>query len=320
MPTGTCCHTGVANALFSGFACGLAGTFLDGRLPGSDGLHAAPAGNAVVEAGHQPIRVLAGLIVAFLDQQPVFPLFTAAVLAIAHPHQSPASLHALSGDSEVQLAFRQSGCRVVQRFPGALVPEHDGATAILALLDCSFKFRVGERMVLRAHGQSLLGRIGAGAAGHRPAPQYAVPLQSKIVMQAACGVLLHEKLQVVLASAGWLSLRFRRAGKIPFRIVFAEFARRGHHEAFLRDELLVGVFAVVLLLLDFAAEAREEGDAREGFLRVPSEPLFSRLFLSASIRSTTFSPEGRGSSSSVLTRFTFLFLSLASRRLRMASL
>ena len=50
-----------------------------------------------------------------------------------------------------------------------------------------------ERMILRAHGEALVGGIGGRAARHRPAFQDAVHLQPQIEMLAPREMPLHDE-------------------------------------------------------------------------------------------------------------------------------
>ena len=59
--------------------------------------------------------------------------------------------------------------RIAHRLPGALVPQHHRAAAVLALGDRALELAVVERMVLDVHGEALVGRIGRGPLGDRPA-------------------------------------------------------------------------------------------------------------------------------------------------------
>ena len=69
-------------------------------------------------------------------------------LRLAHAHQHPLALEPLAVEDELELALLQRRVGVADRLPGALVPEHHGAAAILALRDRAFEVAVVERMVL----------------------------------------------------------------------------------------------------------------------------------------------------------------------------
>ena len=110
-----------------------------------------------------------------------------------HPDERPAALQPLAVQAELQLALLQAFVRIVERLPGAAVPQHDGAAAILALRDGAFEAAIFERVVLGVDGEPLLRRIEARPARHRPAFQDAVELKPEIVVEARRGVLLDDK-------------------------------------------------------------------------------------------------------------------------------
>ena len=65
-----------------------------------------------------------------LDQQPVVALFARPPV---HAHQMPAALQLLAVECEVEVALWQALVRIVFRLPGAAVPDHHRAAAVLAL-------------------------------------------------------------------------------------------------------------------------------------------------------------------------------------------
>ena len=54
------------------------------------------------------------------------------------------------------------------RLPGAVVPEHDGAAAVLALGDDALEAAVFHGVVFDLDGQALVGGDVAGAFGYSP--------------------------------------------------------------------------------------------------------------------------------------------------------
>ena len=105
--------------------------------------------------------------------------------------------------------------RILDRLPGAAVPQHDGAAAILALRDVPFEAAVFERVVLDVDGETLFRRIEARPPRHRPALQNAVELEPEIVVQPRRGVLLNDEavppfLGAPRGSAVLVKSRFRR--------------------------------------------------------------------------------------------------------------
>src|SRR5690606_31802992 len=109
--------------------------------PGDLG-HGATGADALHELlQHVAPRRLFALL-AVLDHQPVL-----ALLAVpgAHAHQRPLALEPLSGEPEDDLAFLEPLVEVADGFPGAAIPQHDRAAAILALGDGAFEAAIGER-------------------------------------------------------------------------------------------------------------------------------------------------------------------------------
>src|SRR5262245_33332021 len=135
-------------------------------LAGRDLIHAASGCNRAV-LGKESICILAFEAVAMLDEEPVVALLAWAAL---HAHEYPAAPELLSGDSEFQIALSQ--CRADAgrpfRHPEPAVPEHDGAAAVFAFGDRSFKVAIIQGMVFHLHGQSLVAGIARGSFGDRP--------------------------------------------------------------------------------------------------------------------------------------------------------
>ena len=84
----------------------------------------------------------------------------------------------------MEVTFGQGRTRILagDRFPCSVVPQHDGAAAILALGDGALEPGIVERMVLGPHSQPLVIRIGTGPARDGPAQENAVQLQSEIIV------------------------------------------------------------------------------------------------------------------------------------------
>ena len=247
-----------------------------------DRVHGPAGHDAPGKRLRQPVRLVRRRIVALLDQQPVLALLA---LARAHPDQRPAAFHALAVDQEMQHAALQPLGRVVQRLPGALVPHHDGAAAVLSFGDRPLEGSVGERVVLGPDGEAFLGRIVARAPRDRPAEQHAVPFQPQVVVQAARRVLLHEEGQRSVPRFAGRALRFARLGEVALGVVLGELAAaRRHQDAFLRG-LGVRFLACPALAAGGFLAALPPDD-----LPAALPPGLSRLAFSAAIRSMTFSP------------------------------
>src|SRR4029077_9811449 len=95
--------------------------------------------------GHRGILIqkivlfsLPGELIAMLDQEPIGPFFA---FPFAHPGQNPAAVKFLTLQGKVQLAFPICALRIFA-IPMAAIPDHYGATAVLALWDRAFKVTV----------------------------------------------------------------------------------------------------------------------------------------------------------------------------------
>ena len=94
--------------------------------------------------------------------------------------------------------------------PGAAIPQHHRAAAILALRNRALERAVVERMILDMHRQPLVGGIEAWPLRAGPAQQHTVILQPEIVMLVARVVLLDQIAQ--FAFAFFRPARARRLG------------------------------------------------------------------------------------------------------------
>src|ERR1035441_5419867 len=137
--------------------------------------------------GGRPLEV-----VVLLDEQPVgFGLGAAG--AAMHADERPLSLELRAVKDELQRARAQAGVNVGVgglRLPRALVPDHHGAAAVLALGDDAFEAAVLHGVVFDLHGEALVGDDVAGALGDGPGFEHAVPAQSEVVVQMRSGMLL----------------------------------------------------------------------------------------------------------------------------------
>jgi hypothetical protein len=98
----------------------------------------------------------------------------------AHAHQMPFALQPLPVQHERKSSIPVSGFKVADWMPGALIPQHDGATAVATLGYCAFERSVFERVVLDVDGKPLVGRVKAGSLGDSPTLQPAVELKPEV--------------------------------------------------------------------------------------------------------------------------------------------
>src|SRR5689334_19884855 len=92
--------------------------------------------------------------------------------------------------------------RIVLRRPGAMVPDHHGAAAVLALGNDALELVVFDRMIFDVDGEALVARHEARTARHRPAHHHTVEFQPEIVMQPGRIVFLDDVAEALLASRG----------------------------------------------------------------------------------------------------------------------
>src|SRR3954469_316180 len=112
--------------------------------------------------------VLAFVAVAMLDQEPI--VTCAALTVVSHAHNNPAALQLFPSEGEFQLPLseRSFGIAAVLGSPETAVPEHDRATAVLALRDGALEVPVIQRVVLDLCGEAPITRIERGTLRDRP--------------------------------------------------------------------------------------------------------------------------------------------------------
>ena len=146
---------GVLRGLALGRPCRFLGRFFDG-LPGLRGLRAfagfdhfgLPLFIALGDGGHAPtgsgacavtlqraVAVLIGVLIVRLYQEPIVALVGPA----AHADQMPFALQALAVEDESEPSPLVAGPGIADGLPGALVPQHDGAAAILPFGDSALE-------------------------------------------------------------------------------------------------------------------------------------------------------------------------------------
>src|SRR5262245_50618531 len=187
---------------------------------GGDLIHCAAGGNRAV-LGQQSVGVLAGELVAMLDEQQVVALAAVAVPAL-HAHEHPAAPELLAGHGELELALAERGTDVgglLVRRPEAAIPEHNGATAVFALGNRPLEVAVVERMVLDLDRQSFVARIAGGPLGYRPGLEYPVVLEAQVVVQAGRCVLLDDETRVFGALDRGLAAQLGRPFEIAFGLI-----------------------------------------------------------------------------------------------------
>ena len=101
------------------------------------------------------------------------------------------------------------------RRPGATVPQHHRAAAILALGDRALKFSVGHWVVFGPHREPLVLWVEAWPTGHRPRFQHAVDLDPEVPVEPRGVVLLNDEL---IAGLAGLLLARRFGGQLEIAL------------------------------------------------------------------------------------------------------
>ena len=107
-----------------------------------------------------------------LDQQPIRLGFCRR--PAAHAHQNPFAVQFLAVKNEFEVALGQALVRVTLRFPGAFIPQHYRAAAILAFGDGAFESPILHGVIFHLDRQPLVAGHVTWAFGHRPALEHPV--------------------------------------------------------------------------------------------------------------------------------------------------
>jgi hypothetical protein len=136
------------------------------------------------------VPALDRVLVALVQEHPCL----AAALAVAADEHEPAA-QLVPVDLRVQLSGLDRGAWVVglHRLPGADVPHHDVAAAVLARGDHALEVEVLDRVVLDVHGEPPCRGVERRALGDRPADQHPVDLEPQVVVKPAGPVTLHDE-------------------------------------------------------------------------------------------------------------------------------
>ena len=134
-------------------------------------------------------RPLASPLVGLLDEQPLL----AGVVAPLERDQREASAQLVAVQLEQELAVLEAVLEVLQGQVGAVVPDGDLASAVVAGRDRALEVRVLHGMVFHLHGEALVLGIHGRALGHRPGLQHVAHFEAEVPMQARGGVLLHHE-------------------------------------------------------------------------------------------------------------------------------
>ena len=149
-------------------------------------------------------------------------------LAVDHPvlvvlaagrEQHVAAVQPLAVQDDLDLAVGP-----LQHLVGAVIPDGDGAAAVLAARDLAVESRVLQRVVLGVHGQVVLRRVVGDALRQRPGDEHPVAFQPEIPVQPARVVLLHhEDARLPACPVGFpLRDRLRRARRVTLAPVFRQ--------------------------------------------------------------------------------------------------
>src|SRR5262245_25599751 len=186
---------------------------------GGDLVDAAAGGRAVGLVLDDGAVVTAGVPVVFFHQQPGLAV---AVLAPARAHEHPSAFELLAAQLELEPPLAIPFARILVWHPGAAIPQHHGARAVLLRRDDAFEAPVLEGMVLDVHGEPAHGWIQAGALRNRPRQQHPVELQPEVVVQLARCVLLDDERQRPHLAPADATARLGRDAKITLLAVDLE--------------------------------------------------------------------------------------------------
>ena len=133
------------------------------------------------------------VLVVLLNKEPVG---IAVAGAGFHADERPLAVQFGAVEDKFQGAVAKAGVNVGVaglRLPCALVPDHDGASAVLAFGDDAFEAAVLHGVVFDLNGETLVSDEIAGALGDGPAFEDAVPAEAEVIVQAGGGVLLDDE-------------------------------------------------------------------------------------------------------------------------------
>ena len=172
--------------------------------------------------GNDALGLRVGVDVALLDQEPALAL---KIVATLEPHQRPSTLQLLTVEAEFDLALAIARLDIGHRHPGAVVPHHHRAAAVLTLGDVALEVGVIERMVLDVDGEAPHLGIEARPLGDRPALEDPADLEPEVVVERAGAVFLdHEP---IAAGDHPARLGLGRAGEIALAAIGRELALAG---------------------------------------------------------------------------------------------
>jgi len=132
---------------------------------------AAGDGGVGALVGDGWIAGAAFVLIVFLDEEPLGLVF-GTVGGVVHADEGPLAFHLGAVHFEFEVTGAKTGVDVFAaelRPPTALVPDHDGAAAVLTLRDDAFEATVLEGMIFDFDGEAALGGVVAGALGDGPA-------------------------------------------------------------------------------------------------------------------------------------------------------
>jgi hypothetical protein len=135
------------------------------------------------------------VLVVLLDEEPLGLVF-GAVGRVVHADEGPLALHLGAIHFELEVAGAEAGIDVFAAKlgpPAALVPDHDGAAAVLAFGDDALESTVFEGMIFDFYGEAALGRVIAGALGAGPGFEDAIPAEAEVVVEVGGCVLLDDE-------------------------------------------------------------------------------------------------------------------------------
>ncbi len=141
-------------------------------------------------------------------------------------YERPGALEAFA----VQMNGQPAVALLLDELVRAVVPDLDGARAVVPLRDLAREGRVVEWMIFDVHGERSLARLERHALRHRPRRERAAPLEAEVVVEPPRVMALDDEDRILRPPP----FRRERLGgllRVALAVVLAELG--GAHEAFL---------------------------------------------------------------------------------------
>ena len=130
-------------------------------------------------------------LASFPDEEPVLALARLA----PHSRERPAAPELVAAEVHLEEAALELGARILRlgRPVAPMIPDDDGARAVVVLRDHALELGVLEGVILDLHGQALDLRTDRRALRDGPALEHPVHLQTEVVVEPPGGMLLDDE-------------------------------------------------------------------------------------------------------------------------------